>query len=60
MGEVQKLRVQVIELERGALIGARRPGNGNADDRQGYSSDLNFQRSAMRQTYHFGKLLRRV
>ena len=55
MDEVQQLRVRVMELERGALIGARRPGDGGADEKAGLSSELSFQRSAMRQTYHFGE-----
>ena len=49
--EVQKLKFRVMELERGALIGSRRPGDGGSDDRPG---ELGFQRSPMRQTYHYG------
>ena len=49
MSEVDKLRFRVIELERGALIGGRRPGDSTTDDRP---SELGFQRSALRSTYH--------
>ena len=50
--EIHKLQVRVMELERGALIGGRRPGNSRADDRD---SELRFERTTMRQTYHFGE-----
>ena len=54
MEEVQKLRVKVMELENGALIGNRRPGdNSGTEDKTGYSSELSFKRSAvLRNTYH--------
>ena len=49
MSDNEKLKVKVMELERGALIGGRRPGDGPVDDRP---SELGFQRSPLRSTYH--------
>jgi hypothetical protein len=44
--EIEKLRLKVMELEKGALIGGRRPGDGGHDD------ELRFGRTRLRSTYH--------
>ena len=49
MSDIEKLRVRVVELERGALIGGRRPGDGGPDNKR---SELGFNRSTLRSTYH--------
>ena len=47
MDEIQQLRVRLMELERGALIGARHPGDGVSEEsKSGYVSEMGFTHQA--------------